>query len=397
MEDLYEKEHELLRLLCQNTSLQALCDKMAELIGNPIAVGDFFRNKIVLSKHFPEDDFEDQLNRLNHMPKDSRQSILERMFYWLQDRKPRIVELTYMRKRRLCCGIFFHEQLVAFLETPDTGAAFEAIDEDFYRSCSDVMGLALHFSWFPTDKALRHPYTLLWNHFNLSSEHKHNEDWSFCTEFAAIGRYQLFWTDSAPAASAFFEAVDCLSFRHWALPIADGTLYLADADAPDLCVKLHELALDCGVAVGASCVFTDLNDLDDALRQARCSCSYSRQAGKKTGLSYYNDCKLQDLLSQAGKHIPLLPFCDDVLMQIRDHDRAHQTEYERTLRVYLMNGQSIQAAASILFVHKNTVLYRVGKLRELFGIRFGDSRQLSQLFCSFLIMDGACAADMLAE
>lgn len=385
MPDFYEKEHELLQLLYQNTSLQGLCNKMAQLLGTPVAVGDFFRSKIVLSQDFPEEDFADQLNRLDHLPRESRQGSLERLFCSLQDRQPHMVELAYMRKRRLCCGIFHREHLMAFLEIPDTGEAFAALDSDFVKVCSDIMGLVLQFNRYPFDRSMSQPYALLWNHFNLGAEHKYSEDWRFCPEFAATERFQLLRTDAGPQAKALFRAVDGLHFQHWTLPLSDSIVCLADAGTHGLDEKVRELALTCGVVVGMSCVFTDLNDLDGALRQARCSADYARKNKMEAGLASYNDYKLQDLLAQAERAFPLDPFCDDVILRIRDHDRAHQTEYERTLRVYLMNSQSIQAAADLLFVHKNTVIYRIGKLRELFGVHFSDCRQLAQLYCSFLI------------
>lgn len=391
MPDLYKKEHELFQLLYKNTSLQVLCNKTAQLLGSPVAVGDFFWNKIAMSENFPEDDIDDQINRLRHLPECRLQNISERLFYDLQDRKPHIRELTYMRRRRICCGVFYRDRLTAFLEIPDTGENFASLDLDFVKVCSDMIGLALQFNQFPSDKAMRHPYTLLWNHFHLGPKSGRRVDWTYCSEFAAIDHFRLFWTDSSTQARAFYDAVNGLSFPHWVLPLSDGILYLADADAPDLCKKLRELAQEFGIPVGASCVFTDLNELDEAKRQAQCSCAYAQHNRVGAGLADYNDYKLQDLLSQAGKAFSLRPFCDEVLLQIREHDHAHQTEYEQTLRVYLASGQSLQATANLLFIHKNTVIYRIGKLRELFGINFGDCRQLAQLYCSFLIVEGESA------
>lgn len=385
--ELYEKEHELLQFLYQDSSLQGVCDKIAQLLGTSTAVGDFFRDKLVLSQSTTAEDLDDQKNRIDSISKESRKHILDRLFYTLQDRQPHLLQLPFMRKQRMACGIFRSRQLVAFLEAVDPGDAFASFDQEFFKVCCSVMSLTLQLNDFPYDKALCRPYALLWNYFNQSAKRRYNDDWRFCSELAAIDHFQLFWTDSSSQASQFYDVVSCQPFPHWALPLADGTIYLVDADAPDLCQTFRELALDCGTIVGASSVFSDFNELGLARQQAQCSSSYARKNQIGAGLAEYNDYKLQDLLTRAKEEFPLSPFCDDVLLQIRAHDRAFQTEYEQTLRTFLSNGQSIQTTAEHLFLHKNTVLYRIGKLRELFGIDFKNHRQLAQLYCSFLITE----------
>lgn len=383
----YEKEHELLRYLYQDTSLQGVCNKIAQLLGAPVAVGDFFRNKIVLSQDTPSDDFDDQHNRLGSISKESRKHVLESLFFKLQDRQPHILQLSFMRKQRLACGIFHNGQLSAFLEAVDTGNAFADLDQEFFQECCHVMGLVLQLNAFPYDKALYRPYALLWNYFNESAQHRYNDDWRFCSELASVSCFQLFWTDATTQSKLFFNAANSFSFPFWALLLTDSIIYLADASTPNLCQKFQDLALDCGIVAGVSSVFSDFNELDQARQQAQCSWEYARKNKMGAGLAIYNTYKLQDLLSKAQKAFPLSAFCDDVLLQIRSHDLANQTEYEQTLRVFLENEQNIQKTAEVLFLHKNTILYRIGKLRDVFGINFKDYRQLAQLYCSFLIAE----------
>lgn len=393
MADIFEKEHELLQLLYQNTKLQVLCNKIEELMGNPIGVGDFFWNKVVMSRSFPQEDVQDMINRLEHLPGNSRERSMEKMFYWLQDHKPRLIELPYLRNCRMVCGIFYRDRLVAYLEAPEVGPSFGGLDMELFKACADLMGLALHFNGFPTGRATCHPYPLLWNYFNQTSAQKYTEDWDHCPDFKAIRQFLLFWVEDAPESEALLGAVDCFSARHWSIPQQAGTLCLLDAGAPALPDSLEQAAVDCGALVGASDIFTGLDGLNEALRQAKSSLSFARQAGKARGAAFYNRCKLQDLFRQAGECFALHRFCDDTLLRIRAWDQDHQTEYERTLQTYLFHGQSILTTASLLFIHKNTVIYRINKLKEQFGIDFNDCGQVSHLYCSFL-MDGLPPASL---
>ena len=60
---------------------------------------------------------------------------------------------------------------------------------------------------------------------------------------------------------------------------------------------------------------------------------------------------------------------------IHEYDLKNATDYLETLYHYLGNRCSVQKAADKLYVHRNTVAYRVNKMRELFGLDFEDDRQ----------------------
>jgi DNA-binding PucR family transcriptional regulator len=52
---------------------------------------------------------------------------------------------------------------------------------------------------------------------------------------------------------------------------------------------------------------------------------------------------------------------------LRTYDESHQTELERTLRVYFETGENIKVAAARLNVHRHTVLYRLRQIGEICG------------------------------
>jgi DNA-binding PucR family transcriptional regulator len=60
--------------------------------------------------------------------------------------------------------------------------------------------------------------------------------------------------------------------------------------------------------------------------------------------------------------------CNQKVRDLDAYDRAHNLDLCRTLQVYLENGFSLLRTSEILFVHKNTVRYRVEKcMTQLFG------------------------------
>lgn len=61
------------------------------------------------------------------------------------------------------------------------------------------------------------------------------------------------------------------------------------------------------------------------------------------------------------------------LRPLLDYDKAHHGDYVATLEQYLLCDGSVQEAAEKLFVHRNTVLYRMGEIRALLGDDLKDA------------------------
>jgi sugar diacid utilization regulator len=56
------------------------------------------------------------------------------------------------------------------------------------------------------------------------------------------------------------------------------------------------------------------------------------------------------------------------LHEIREHDRAHKSEYWKTLRVFVLCDRNFNEAANQLNLHANTVRYRIERLKSTFDL-----------------------------
>ena len=74
------------------------------------------------------------------------------------------------------------------------------------------------------------------------------------------------------------------------------------------------------------------------------------------------------------------------LYRLREVDREHGSLYYETLRVYLECERSLSETAKQLFIHRNTLLYRLDKLCEQTGLRLDDADQRLHLRISFRLM-----------
>ena len=63
----------------------------------------------------------------------------------------------------------------------------------------------------------------------------------------------------------------------------------------------------------------------------------------------------------------LRAFATQTLAPLRAYDEKHQTELERTLKLYFKVGQNIKTGAERLNVHRHTVFYRLRQIAEITG------------------------------
>ena len=71
---------------------------------------------------------------------------------------------------------------------------------------------------------------------------------------------------------------------------------------------------------------------------------------------------------------------------LAEYDAENNTEYLATLIAYLQNNCSISASANALYIHRNSLQYRIKKIEELLDFRITASEErLNMLFSSFLI------------
>ncbi|TCK93217.1 DNA-binding PucR family transcriptional regulator [Natranaerovirga hydrolytica] len=80
---------------------------------------------------------------------------------------------------------------------------------------------------------------------------------------------------------------------------------------------------------------------------------------------FYDDIGLYQLLIEVEDMKVLKKFYEDTLGQLEDYDKKNQTDYLETLKLYLDNNNSVEKVAKITFVHRNTINYKIKKIKEI--------------------------------
>lgn len=117
---------------------------------------------------------------------------------------------------------------------------------------------------------------------------------------------------------------------------------------------------------------------DEALRIAR-------RLQRPGLLHHYADLAFYSLLNQLPLDLRIGRFCHPALARLRQYDAGHGTELYETLRVYTELGFSQKLTAERLFLHRNTLNYRMQRVAEVGGLDLGAPETLFLLMYSFQI------------
>ncbi|MCM1295259.1 MAG: PucR family transcriptional regulator ligand-binding domain-containing protein [Muribaculaceae bacterium] len=90
-------------------------------------------------------------------------------------------------------------------------------------------------------------------------------------------------------------------------------------------------------------------------------------------------------LFDGNNHEEILEYCNDKLRKLEEYDHANGTFLCETLVSFYMNGFSMVRTAEALYIHRNSLQYRLKKIEELLGIELDDSVEYLDLInCIFV-------------
>jgi hypothetical protein len=138
-----------------------------------------------------------------------------------------------------------------------------------------------------------------------------------------------------------------------------------------------------GLTGGISYPFDHLDNFNLFYRQARRAAAYRVDPQSGSALTAYLDIACLDLAAALGtKHPAASRDLHPVIQAILQHDRAHGTQYFKTVAAFIESGGNLKACAQLLDVRWSTLNNRIGRMGDLFNINLKSHSILSQLYFS---------------
>ena len=117
------------------------------------------------------------------------------------------------------------------------------------------------------------------------------------------------------------------------------------------------------LAVGVGSVFKDLDNLTYSYKRARAASRKALISGER--VVWFDDMDTERLLYLISDPFLIKEMGSDLLQPLIDYDEKNSSDYVRMLEIYLRTNGSIQETASQMYLHRNTVIYRMNNIKKL--------------------------------
>lgn len=131
-----------------------------------------------------------------------------------------------------------------------------------------------------------------------------------------------------------------------------------------------------GLRAGCSDEFSNLYNIREHYCHAVTAETLARKLGRSERIAQYDAYKLW-AIAYSVEPAQRTQYLSSALLQLRESDLKTGSEYVKTLFAYLENGEHLEKTAQKLHIHRNTVVYRIEKMKERFEMNFDSP------YCNF--------------
>lgn len=130
--------------------------------------------------------------------------------------------------------------------------------------------------------------------------------------------------------------------------------------------------------IGIGNIHTFMDDMNLAIQEGLYASQYSRLTN--SGAVSFQHMGIYQILLPYCRDPWMIQYCRSILDPILEFDRQYDGELFRTAELYVKLDGDVEAVGNQLHLHKNTVRYRMNRIKDLIGV---ESRFDEQLFVAF--------------
>lgn len=153
----------------------------------------------------------------------------------------------------------------------------------------------------------------------------------------------------------------------------------------ELLELLKDFSMKEYVRIGISHSFTSIESFAGHFDQAYTALELGQKLKTEELICRYQDYQIFDLLSEVKSTEKLGRYCHPALAVLRQYDHANNSKLYKTLCVYIEKGCNIKLTSESLFIHRNSLVYRLDRITEICCIDLTDINTLFLLRLSYLI------------
>lgn len=147
---------------------------------------------------------------------------------------------------------------------------------------------------------------------------------------------------------------------------------------------LHFCSLnkDYKLSMGESSIKEGFDKISEAYQEAKTALKVA-QINNRRHL-YWKDVGIYGLLLTPNRESILQEFYHKYLEPLVEYDAVRGTDYTEMLQLYLENQSSVNEVSNLIYMHRNTINYRLSRIKEILQIEMDEEDKMN-LRIAFLI------------
>lgn len=142
---------------------------------------------------------------------------------------------------------------------------------------------------------------------------------------------------------------------------------------------------DENIFMGIGTTVQKMNEISKSYHRAVTAYKLTKQPITKNVVSY-NELGIYKLLADQKEEEIYPEFVEETLGHLIKYDQENHTDYLDILTAYFENECSIINTARSLYCHKNTITYKINKIKDILGYEILDNENRMKIMISIYIM-----------
>jgi len=168
-------------------------------------------------------------------------------------------------------------------------------------------------------------------------------------------------------------------------------LYLKSSD-DDISISEEEISnwieiiAQTNLKIGISSMFEDISQMRSCLKQATNVIATGRKLPAAIPVFNFDTYRLADMVAHMPDDMDYYYYCYPPMRRLIERDAANGTNLAYTLYKYLAKPANPAEVCKELFIHKNTLYYRMDKIREIMQTDLKKADVIAQIQLTFQIL-----------
>lgn len=146
-----------------------------------------------------------------------------------------------------------------------------------------------------------------------------------------------------------------------------------------------EQVIQVGIRMGVGTQYSGVRGIRDSYREAEKALSLGAKLWKDKTINYFTNLGVFRLISANENNIEFRNYYDEAMRDLIIYDQGSASDLINTLEFYFSCNESIKETANQLFIHVNTLKYRLKKIQEITKLDISKSDDKFMLYMGLKI------------